>query len=92
MINPNCSVYILIINFETLIQKWYVNWKIKLSEGTKKNINIIRSKIIESLQATLFLLLMQYEPLFGKETFWDFKKIRKVSIGHIFLMDSPTKY
>jgi hypothetical protein len=92
MINPNCSVYVFVINFETLIQKWYVDWKIKLSEGTKKNINIIRSKIIESLQATLFLLLMEYEPLFGQETFWDFKKIRKISMGHIFLMDSPTKY
>ena len=89
--NEHSSAYVFILPFEKIINKFLVELKVKLSESNRSSLAINRSKIIESIHATLFVQMLEYDPLFGKEVIYDYKKVKKVSIGHQFFMDSPEK-
>ena len=55
MVNEYSSAYVFILPFEKIISKFLVEFKVKLSSSTKSSLAINRSKIIESIHATLFL-------------------------------------
>ena len=91
MQNPNKKLHLLIIPFGNILKYLQVDQKMLISQCNQKSFDILRSKVIECIQATFFSMLVKYEPFFmGGYAFYERMKCQqKVNIGHYFMMDRP---